>query len=299
MSLIRENFIELEGSIQKVVDAYLSQKTDYLPLLFNVANSERSQENHFSLGGLGEMTAWNGSVSYQEIMKGYEKNYRHIKYSTGQQVEEAVLRFKDYAEIKKRANKLGQAVHKTIQKHAAAPFNFAFDATVLGSDGVPLASASHRICPNDDAGVQSNTGTFDMTVDNIETIKRQGRAYMDDKGDIMDVELSLIVCGTYWEKTAKQICGSDKEPYGADNQKNIYKEEVKYIVNPYITGKKWALVNPDIMKGGEGLNWYWARDPKKVEYVDDFDTEVGKYKSVGWWSKGWDVWYFGNFQNPA
>jgi len=270
----------------------MQNKTDYLPMFFDIQKSSRSQENHFGLGSLGLMQEWDGQVNYQEFAKGYEKSYRHTKYSLGMTVEEAILRFKEYGEIKKRANKLAYGVHKTLQKQGASVFNNAFNSNFTGADGQSLCSASHRIAPGDDAGTQSNTGTYEMTVDNIETIKRAGRQFKDDKGHIMDVNLNLIICGDYWEKTAKQICGSDKEPYTADNQKNIYKDELTYVVNPWITGKNWFIASPEVMKGGEGLNWFTARDPKKVEYTDDFDTEVGKYKSIGWWSFGWDVWHF-------
>ena len=299
MSIIIEQYIELEGSMQIVFDNYKKQKKDYMPLMYNVSNSDRAQENHIGIGALSQMSEWQGEVNYDEIQKGFETNYRHVKYSTGQQIQSEVVRFKEFAEIKKRANKLAYAVHKTIQVHAAYPFNYAFDSTVTGGDSKPLCSSAHRIVPGDSTGSQSNTGTYDMTVANIETIKRAGREFKDDRGDIMDVNLSLIITGTWWEKTAKQICGSDKEPYTAENQKNIYSDELNYIVNPFITGKKWFLVDPSLMKGGEGLNWYWAQKPSKVEYKNDFDTEVGKYKVVGIWSKGFDAWYwcFGN--NPS
>ena len=297
MSLIRENFIELEGSIQKVFDAYSKQKTDYKKMLYNVAKSTRSQENHRGLGALAKMEAWDGSVSYQEFAKGYNKSYRHSKFSTGIQVEREVIMFEEYAEIKKRANKLAYSVEKTLAYYAYQPFAQAFNASVTGPDAVSLCNASHHIVAGDDA--QSNTGTSDMMVDSIEATKILGRKFKDDKGDIMDVNLNLIVCGTYWEKTAKQIVGSDKEPYVADNQKNIYKDELNYMVLPHIEDHKWFLVSAELMKGGDGLNWYDARDPRKVEYVDDFDTEVGKYKCVGMWSYGWDTWHWCYGHNPS
>lgn len=299
MSLIRENFIELEGLIQKTFDNFIKQKKKYLNMMYNVQNSTNSQENHFGLGALGKMTEWTGQVDYEDFEKAYDNSYRHKKYSKGTQIPDSVVLFKNFKEITKRANRLGYVVDKSINYYAAKVFNDAHDATILGPDGVPLASASHRICPGDTAGAQSNTGTYDMTVDNIETIKIAGRNFMDNKGDKMDVELSLIVCGTYWEKTAKQICGSDKEPYTADNQKNIYSDELNYLINPHINGKKWALVNPALMKGGDGLNWYWAKQPYDVEYVDDFDTDIGKYKTTCWFSYGWDTWYWGYFNNAA
>lgn len=292
MSTIRENFLELEGSIQEVFDTTIEKKIDYIPLMYNVQTSTRSQENHLGTGALGQMVEWNGSVNFDDFSKGYEQNYRHIKYSNGLQVEREVMDFKEYKEVARRTDKLAYSVYKTLQTHAASTFNNAFVATATGPDGVPLCSSAHHLVPGDDA--QSNTGVLDLNVDNLETVINAMYDFKDDRGDIMGVMPRVIVVGNYWLKTAKQIVGSDMEPFTADNQMNVYKDEVTYLHNPYITGKKWFVVDPDLMK--QNLNWYNARDPKKVEYEDDFNTEVGSYKSVGMWSKGWDSfpWIFGN-----
>jgi hypothetical protein len=101
----------------------------------------------------------------------------------------------------------------------------------------------------------------------------------------------LIVCGEYWRKTAQQIVGSEQEPFTADNEVNVYKnmEKLTYFCTPWITGKKWFMVDAGALKRGKGLNWYMARDPRaNWEYVKDFDTEVGKYKTAGMWSYGID-----------
>lgn len=295
MPTIRENFMELEGSIQEVFDAYTKKKVDYIPMLYNVQKSTRSQENHLGTGALGQMVEWNGTVNFDDFSKGYEQNYRHIKYSNGLQVEREVMDFKEYKEVARRTDKLAYSVYKTLQTHGASTFNKAFDTTVLGPDGVSLCNAAHHQVPEDDA--QNNTGVLDLSVDNLETVMNAMYDFKDDRGDIMGVMPKLIICGNYWLKTAKQIVGSDREPYVADNQINTYKDEVNYLHIPYITGKKWFVVDPDLMK--MYLNWYNARDPKKVEYTDDFDTEVGKYKSVGMWSKGWDSAFFLYGNNPA
>jgi hypothetical protein len=49
------------------------------------------------------------------------------------------------------------------------------------------------------------------------------------------------------------------------------------------------MVDTDMME--LYLNWYNARIPK-VEYEDNFNTEVGSYKIVGMWSYNWDEWAF-------
>jgi len=294
MSILIANFVELEGSIQKLYDRFDKQQTKYLPMFFNEEMTDRNVDEHLGVGSIGEMEAWAGQVAYEDFDKGYKTTYRQGKFSKGIPVEEALILFKNFSEIKKRVNRLAISSAKTFNIKSAYYFNNAWNAAVNGGngEGLSLANASHRICPGDSAGAQSNTFALEMNVDNIETMRNAGKKFKDDKGHIMNINLDTIVCGIDWEKTAKQICGSDKEPYVADNQINIYKSELKYIINPYVDGKTWGMVNQQLMKGGDGLNWKWARKPGSPEYVQDFDTEVGKYKITGWWSHGWDTWYW-------
>lgn len=296
MSLTQQQFIELEGNIQKVWDAYYKNKMDYLPKLFNVASSTRAQENHISVGAFGRMSDWNGSVAYDTMSKGYEKAYRHGKKSTGVQVERELYDDQEYERIKSRVNNVAYGVYKTLQVDGASVYNNAFNAAVKGPDNVSLCNAAHHLVSGDDA--QTNTGTLDLTVDNLETTLIAMRDFKDDRGDVMDVQGNLIVVGTYWAKTAKQLIGSNKEAFTGDNQINAY-SDLKYIVNPYITGKKWFVANEDILKGGEGLNFFMRRDPRNLERDSDFDTEVLKWKAVGRWSYGWDNWFALYGHNPA
>lgn len=293
--LIRERFIEMEGSIQKVLDQNVEKKVDLMKEFFNVSDSDRSQENHLGTGEMGLMTEWNGQVAYDDFAKGHENNYRHVKYSTGIQIEEGMIRFKEYNKIKTRVNKKSNAIIKTLNWHASRLFENAF-SSYLSADGLSLCNASHTVVPN--ADTQSNTGTADMTIDAINTAQTAMQEFKDDRGHPMMYEGTLIVCGTYWMKEAKQIAGSQLEPYTSNNQKNIY-TELEYFSTPWITGKKWFLVDKDTMKDGGHANWYKSGDPRKWSYVDDFDTEVGKYKSTGWWSNSVDSPFFVYGNNPT
>jgi phage major head subunit gpT-like protein len=290
MALLRNNYIELEGSIQKVFDAFIKHKKDYIPSYFKVKKSNRSVETHMAVGNLSEMTIWNGAVTYQEFNKGYENSYRHLKYSTGVKVERELIMFENFNEIEKRANRTAQAVYKTLQNQAAGVWNNAF-TTFKSPDTKALCATDHKITSLD-AVTQSNKGSYELTVPNLNTVMTAMRLFKDDKGDVMDIEGRHIICGENLRKEVTQILGSTKEAHTADNDLNYY-DGLTFEVNPRIDGNKWFLVDKDVMKGGDGLNWYnTSRNPYKVEYQDDFDSEVGKYKSVGLWSWGTDSWYF-------
>jgi hypothetical protein len=297
MSMIRENFIELEGSIQKVLDNYVKNSANLPKEFYNVEQSKRAQENHLGMGAPGLMTEWNGEVNYTDIEKSYEKQYRHIKYSDGRKIERELLDDEEFAEVKKRAKSLAYGVVLTLNYRAVQWMNDGF-STFQSADRLSLFNAAHKITATDSA-TQSNTGTSDMTVATVEETMTTMREFKDNNGNLMMVQPRLIICGEHWRKTAKQIVGSDKEAFTADNQTNAFKDELTYFCTPFITGKKWAIVDPVLMKDGTGLNWYMRRDPRKVEYQDDFDTEFGKYKVVGRWSYGADMWYFAHGHNPS
>lgn len=291
-------YAELEGNIQKTFDAYFKNKSDYLKQMFNVQSSTKAIENHFGVGAFGKMTAWSGTVEYDDMSAGFSNTYRHAKYSTGVQVERELYDDDEFSTIKSRVNGTAYGVYKTLQTHGADVFNQAFNASIVGPDGVSLCNTGHKISGRTGETAQSNTGVLDLDIDNIETVRLAMRNFTDDRGDIMDVLGDTIIVGTYWAKKVKQIVGSDKEAFTAENQINA-DSELKYIVNPYITGKKWFMANGDLMRGGDGLNFFMRRDPRKLERDSDFDTEVLKWKNVGRWSKGWDTFHFLYGNNPA
>jgi phage major head subunit gpT-like protein len=297
----QEQFLEWEGNIQKTWQAVTEAKKDYSKLLFNQAGSTRAQENHRSLGTSGMMVDWDGQVSYDDIANGYASEYRHGKKSTGVQIQRELFDDKEYQQIKAYVKAKAYGVHKTLQYDAVSVLNNAFSSSYTGPDSVALCNASHHNVPGDDA--QSNTDTLDLNVPNLETVRNRMTQFKDDRGDIMEVFGNLLIVGDAWHKTAKQIVGSEKEAYTADNQINA-DDDLNYLYIPRITGNKWFLVNKDEMLNGSGFNWYTRRDPRKLERDmsnpnGDFDYEIYKWKAVGRWSYGWDNWFFIYGNNPA
>jgi hypothetical protein len=121
--------------------------------------------------------------------------------------------------------------------------------------------------------------------------------YTDDRGNILGVNPRLLIVPTDLMDEAKEICQTDRKPDQADWNKNPLYGEMDYVVVPFLTKPKaWWLVDPDLMK--IWLTWYNRREPK-IEYVNDFDTEQGKYKCVGRWSYKWDEWMWCFGHNPT
>jgi hypothetical protein len=119
----------------------------------------------------------------------------------------------------------------------------------------------------------------------------------------MLVEGNMIIAAQYWRDTCKKLFGSKQEAFTADNQDNAYKD-FKYMIHPLITGKKWVTVNEDLMKDGQGLNFWMRRDPRTLERdgaaaTGDFNTEMLSWKAVGRWVWKWTNWFWCYGNNPA
>jgi len=297
MSMIRDNFIELEGSMQEVMDHFVKRKEDLTKKFFDISKSTRAQENHIGMNADGLMTEWGGQVSYSDIEKGHKNEYRHVKYSNGRQIERELLDDEEFREVKTRAKSLSYGVIKTLNWHAVRPFEDGF-STFLAANGLSFFNDAHYLRADNSDDSQDNKGVLALNIDNFETVCKTMTQYKDDQGHPMMIQPRMVIAGEYQRKTLKQMFGSEKEAFTSDNQINAY-DDFTYFCTPWITGKKWITVDPEVMMGGTGLNWYMRRDPRKVEYTDDFDTEKGKYKVVGRWSYGVDMPLFANGQDPA
>lgn len=302
--MTEQQFIELEGNIRKVWDSSMKQKKDYLSKCFNIITGNSAQITDFTIGAPSRMSAWTGSVAYDNIKKGYEKQYRVEKYSTGIQVDRDLWEDKEYQRIKTQVKNIAYGVKKHMNYESASLFNDAFaGATYVGPDTGALCSSSHKTIPSESA-TQTNTGTLDLTYTNLETTKRAMRSFHDDKGDKMLLEPNMIIAGDYWEDTLAKMFGSEKEAFSADNTKNVYKD-YKYMIHPLITGKKWFYVDEEAMFGGAGANIYLRKDPRKVLERDgstasgDFNTEKLSWKSIARYKIGFTNWWWVFGHNPS
>ena len=297
MAMTRENFMELEGVLRTVYDLQMAKQKDYIPKLFNVATSKRSQEKHFGIGGIGLMKKWTGQVEYDTIGKRWETIYRHQKYDNGLQYEREIFDNNEYKQhLEKTTKLLAISTHNTRQAHGFSVFDNALDTNFPIADGKPLCAAAgngHPYSPENATDTQVNAGVLALTPANIETTVTAMHRFVDDRGNKLGVNPRLLLVGDHYRVKAKEIVGSDKVPYSTENTVNIWGDELDYLYLPGIEGKKWFLTDPDLMN--IFLNWYDNRIPK-LEYDGNFDTELVSYKNVGLWSYAADeyFWIFGH-----
>jgi len=278
-----------------------SNDKDLITPVYNVIKDATAQITDITMGAPGRMSDWTGSVAYDTLVKGYTNQVRPGKKTTGIQIDRDMVEDKEYRRMKSYVNSIAWGVQKTLRYDSAAPFNGAFGTAVVGPDGAGLCSATHHLVVGDDH--QTNTGVLDLTYDNLETTQIAMEGWVDDRGDEMLVEGNLVIAGPYWRKTCEKLFGSEKEAFTADNTKNAY-QSMNYFIHPLIKGKKWFLTNEELMKAGDGLNFWMRRDPRTLERdgdaaKGDFNTEKLSWKAVGRWATFWTNWFFIFGHNPS
>jgi hypothetical protein len=292
--MISDNWDELMlPGLRTIFNQQIKKSKDFVGELFTVEKSTKQAEFNQGIGSLGMMDEWgasNNQVSYEDVNKGYKASYVHRKYSKGLTLERELVEDDQYGEIKKRVRLLTQSVYFTRQYYGALLFNEAFNATYAGPDAVALCSASHPYSPSD-ATVQSNAGTGALNATNLETARTAMMGWKDDKGNLLVVEPDTLIVPPALRKAALVIADSNGEPDVSDNNINIWKGSVDVIEFKFLTSSTaWFLADRQRMKAF--LHWYDRRIAKLEMDKENFNSEVGAYKVVNRFSRGFDDWSF-------
>lgn len=292
--MISDNWDELMlPGLRTIFNQQIKKSKDFVGELFTVEKSTKQAEYNQGIGSLGMMDEWgasNNQVSYEDVNKGYKATYLHKKYSKGLTLERELVEDDQYGEIKKRVRLLTQSVYFTRQYYGALLFNEAFNATYAGPDAVALCSASHPYSPSD-ATVQSNAGTGALNATNLETARTAMMGWKDDKGNLLVVEPDTLIVPPALRKAALVIADSNGEPDVSDNNINIWKGSVDVIEFKFLTSSTaWFLADRQRMKAF--LHWYDRRIAKLEMDKENFNSEVGAYKVVSRFSRGFDDWSF-------
>ncbi|MFB5761033.1 phage head protein [Paenibacillus medicaginis] len=301
----------LEPIFKELYALEMKNKKDFIPLLYNVTDSNKSMESYIGVGGEGLMEEWghsNNQVYYEDVDQLWEKIIKNRKFSDGRIIERDFIDDLKLTEIKRRITSLADAVYKTQQLQAVEFLNNGFDATgpnwrsrtdsYLGPDGKPLFAADHPYSPINNTDVQSNLGNSPLTIDSWDETAVKMQEWVDDKGNIMAVIPDTLIVAPYNARAAFKIAGlpdADLPKYepGSNNfDANMYMGNIKVVVNPFIhpsKRKNWYAVDSARLR--QFNIWQWRR---KVENgtMTDFDTESTKHKAIGRWAYGFTNYSF-------
>lgn len=206
-----------------------------------------------------------------------------------------------YGKANQSAKWLGQATRMTEEYRSAALLDDAFTgSTFKGFDNTALCNTAHTLLGTDGTASNALATPVGLSITGITGLQNLAMRLVDENGNPMrSMPRKLIISNTAAElNKARQIFGSEKEPFTANNQDNAIKKEFgmpEIVVSRFKTSlKSYFLVD-------EQLNDAHFVTRRAPTFSDDFDfnTDVALYKVTTRfliWFVDWRGW---NGSNPT
>lgn len=260
--------------------------------LFNANSSSRAYEEDFSWAGFngfqnfGELE----DIQLRNAVPGYTTRYVHRKWGLGYQLSRELVDDNLYGNIKQFPSMLARAARATKESVAAAIFNLGFDSSYVGGDGSELFATDHALA-GEAGGTQSNTTATATSLSHSalkSAITALKRTKADD-GIFSPIRPAILLVPDQLEFRAREILGSDRVPYSADNTENVLNSANLQIVTwSYLTDEdNWFLLAP---KANTMLN-YFERWPLRQIMKDREENLSMLHLAYERYAFGWSSFY--------
>jgi len=255
----------------------------------NTSHLNYEEDQQLIMLGLAQVKAEGASVSYDDVKQGYPARYQHTVYGLGFIVTEEQIDdnlYFDVAAIKTKG--LAYSMSVTKNYNGANTFNYAYDGSHLGGDGVCLISASHP----SESGNQSNTLSVssDLSESSLEDLIIQIQDTRDARNKKMALKEQALVIPIQLQFEAERILKNPQRPDTSDRDINAMYSQGRFpggiIVNNFLTdAKAWFVTTncPNSLR-------YFERSPLVFSDDNDFDTDNMKFKVKERYSFGWSDW---------
>ena len=208
-----------------------------------------------------------------------------------------------YGKANSGAKYLAEAAQLTMEYRAAALLDDAFTGTTFkGIDNLALLSTAHTLINSTSTVANTPTTVTGLSVTGVNALLDLAMTAKNENGDPIQVNpTKMIISNSSGElNKARQIWGSELEPFTAENQKNPLKDRFPGLINNiqvsrYKTSAKSYFLIDDTRNDA----WFLTRRPVTMEDSDDFDTGALKVKATTRfliWFVDWRGWYG---QNPS
>jgi phage major head subunit gpT-like protein len=278
----------LAPGLQKVFHRSYNELPEGWTQIFNLNKSDRAYEDHFTWAGFepfqnyGELE----DIEIRNARPGYTVRYVHRKWGLGYQLSQELVDDNQYTGvIETFPAHLARSARATKETVAASILNLGWAPGQPGGDGQPLFSAVHPLFGNA-GGTTSNTFVAITPLSHIalqQALVQLKRTLSDDQ-IFSPVTPKILLVPDQLEATAREILGTERMPYSADNTINTLRDSGLTIVSwSYLTSPTaWFLMAP---KEQTGLH-YFERWPMKQIMKDIEENQSMKHLAYERYSFG-------------
>ena len=285
-----ENFGELlDPGLRKIFMDEYSLPEGHLENLYGMEKSNKAVEYDLGVGGMGDLEEFSGTIPYDDFKQQYKVSYTHREWVKGIKIERKLVDDDLYSIINKRPAQLALVAKRTKEKHAASPFNSAFNTSVFsGGDGKALCASDHSRVGT--TTTNSNAGSTAISATAVEATRLNMRAFTSETDDLLIARGDTLLVPPSLEEAAWEIVNATGKMDTADNNPNFNKGKYKVIVWDYLTdSNNWFMIDSKMCK--MYMKWF-NRIPVEFNKDKDFDTYISKWSVYQRYSYGFSDWTF-------
>lgn len=228
----------------------LDKRTDLIKATIGYESLKTSnQYADEGMGGYGYVPDYNGTtITELNQKRGFKTIYTPKEKAAKATVMYKYAKIDQSGEAKKAAHKMADSLAMTQIRDFYNLFANGWNASIVGSDGVSLFSASHKV-NNIDTDTFDNTGTETFSIAAITKSQTRAQRFKTFDGLDFDCDLDLVGIAPELEPKAKEFFGPDAKliPESAENGQNPVKG-MKYIVIKGLTAKQWFVADSMLLK---------------------------------------------------
>lgn len=279
----------LAPGYRKIVFETYKEREQEGPKLTNKNTSRRAYEEDFNMAGFGTLPskAEGGQVTFQDAIQGNTKRYTWTTFALGFRITQEMLEDDLYGVMGGRMSKaLGRSARNNAEIVAHAPFNSAFDTSVVGfTSGESLCSTSHALLRG---GTLANRPTTDADFDllALQAALESFHALTDESGipAVFIPRRVIYSINDHW--AVMQVLKSQFLPGSNYNDINqVANEGLMPHLSHYLTDADAWFVQCDV----HDIN-YWERRAATFTNSDDFFTGDALYKLTRRNGSGFGDW---------
>lgn len=286
--VISENFgYLLDPGLRKIFMDEYSLPEGQVDALFGVEKSSKATEYDLSIGGIGDLEEFGGTIPYDDFKQQYRVSYSHKEWVKGMKIERKLVDDDQYSIINKRPAALALAAKRTKEKHGSSIFNNAFTTTIFsGGDGLALCADAHTRVGS--SSTNDNAGSTALSQTAVEATRLYMRQFTDETDNLVTARMDTLLVPPALEETAWEIITSTGKLGTADNDPNFSKGKYKIIVWDYLSdSNNWFGIDSRMAK--MFLKWF-NRIPIEFNKDKDFDTYISKWSCYTRYSYGFSDW---------
>jgi len=260
------------------------------PMIFNVEDMEWNPITDQQISGLGTMPEKPEGSQFKldEPILGSRRSYEAVPFGMAVEITWEMWRDELYSVMREMVAEMKRASNNRQEVQAWSVFNNAFSTSYAGfTSGEALCSTTHVGL---DGVTRANRPSPDvgLSLTGLQAMIIRFENMTNERGLPRLMAPTRLIISPSNKFVAREILGSARKPFTADNEINaLVEEDLGWMVCHYLTNANYwfAVVN----KGIHDLNYFW-RDRPIFDSFDDPWTKNAIFTSYQRHTEGWSAW---------